>query len=119
MPNRRREPRAEVEFEVHYRTAQEFLAAYSRNISRGGIYIQTQHPLQLAQEALIRFTLPGMPHRFEVNGVVVWINFPTAHHSFPAGMGMKFLDLDPKARRLISGFIKKAQTPAPPSGKKR
>jgi hypothetical protein len=37
-PDRRAGPRAEVELEVHYRTAQEFTAAYVRNISGGGIF---------------------------------------------------------------------------------
>lgn len=118
MPERRAEPRAEVELEVHYRTAQEFLAAYSRNISGGGILIRTQQPLSLNQKVLVRFTLPGITHRFEVHGVVVWANPPSTRSSFPSGMGIKFLDLSPNDAKLIGEFIKKVKPPEPASGQK-
>jgi hypothetical protein len=41
-PERRVEPRAEVDAEVRYHTAQELTAAYIRNISGGGLFIRTQ-----------------------------------------------------------------------------
>ncbi len=87
MPERRDEPRVDVEIEVHYRTAQEFLAAYSRNISGGGIFLRTQQPLSLNQSVVLRFTLPGVAHPFEVHGVVVWANPVSMRSSFPPGNG--------------------------------
>ncbi len=112
MPDRE-EPRAEVEFEVNYRTAQEFVSAYSRNISGGGIFIKTQHPLPLNQTVRLRFTLPGIAHRFQTGGIVVWSN-PVSSRSFlPSGMGIKFHDLDPKSRQLIAEFVK-ANAPSAP-----
>lgn len=117
---RRKDARVAAEFEVQYGTAQEFSAAYTHNISRGGLYIQTRQPLDLSQKTLVRFTLPGTSHSFEVQGVVAWINFPSSRNPIPAGMGIKFLDLDPKARRLIADFVKKATQPAlPPPRKKK
>ncbi len=109
MPERREGPRTEIEAEVHYRTAQEFLAAYSRNISGGGIFIKTQQPLPLNQTILLRFTLPGISHPFEVRGVVVWANPVSARSAFPAGMGIKFLNIDAKDQQLIADFIKQAK----------
>ena len=111
MGDQRKDPRADVDVEVHYRTAQEFLSAYSRNISGGGIFIKTPHPLPLNQTIRLRFTLPGITHRFESAGIVVWSN-PVSGGSFlPSGMGIKFLDLDPESRRLIAEFVK-ANAPA-------
>ncbi len=72
MAEQRQELRANVEVEVNYRTLQEFIAAYSRNISGGGVFIRTPQPQPLNQEVLLRFTLPGIARRFEVRGVVVW-----------------------------------------------
>lgn len=105
MPDRRVDPRAEAELEVHYRTPQEFLAAYSKNISGGGIFIRTQQPLALNKNVLVRFTLPGIAHRFEVHGVVVWANPASLKSSFPAGMGIKFLEYDPKEQKMVADFI--------------
>ena len=65
MEDRRHDPRVEVDVEVHYRTAHEFLSAYSRNISGGGIFVRTQHPLGLNQTVRVRFTLPGITPTFE------------------------------------------------------
>ncbi len=118
MPERREESRAEVEIEVRYRTAQEFLAAYSRNISGGGIFIRTQQPLPLNQSVLLRFTLPGIAHHFQVRGVVVWANPVSVRSSFPAGMGIKFLQVEPKEQQLIADYIKQAKGPGPAAGEK-
>ncbi len=118
MPERRDESRVEVEIEVHYRTAQEFLAAYSRNISGGGIFIRTQQPLSLNQSVLLRFTLPGIAHHFQLHGVVVWANPVSMRSSFPAGMGIKFLNVEPKEQQLITEFLKQAKGPMPAIGDK-
>lgn len=108
MTDRRVEPRAEVDLEVHYRTAQEFLSAYARNISGGGMYIRTQQSLPLNQAVRVRFTLPGVAHTFEIRGIVVWSNPAPSRSSFPSGMAVKFLEVDPKSRKLISDFVTKA-----------
>ena len=86
MQERREEPRAEVEIEVRYRTAQEFMSAYARNISGGGIYVRTAEPLPLNQGVRLRFTLPGISHQFDVSGIVVWSNPGSNHSSLPTGM---------------------------------
>lgn len=114
---RRVEPRADVELEVHYRTTQEFTAAYIRDISGGGIFIRTQQPLPLNHEVQIRFTLPGTPRAFAVRGLVVWTNPYPSRSSFPSGMGVKFLNLDPEAGKLIAGFVKQKLPAAAPEQK--
>jgi len=114
MPERRVEPRTEVELEVRYQTAQEFLSAYSRNISGGGIFIRTQQPLPLNREVQLRFSLPGIDRTFMVRGLVVWTNPHPSRSSFPSGMGIKFMDLDPVAKKIVAGFIGSRRTTPPP-----
>lgn len=103
---RRATPRAETELQVNYRTAQEFTAAYVRNISGGGIFIRTQQPLPLNSEVQIRLTLPGHTRVLAVRGVVVWNTPYPSRSSFPSGMGIKFLSLEPDVQKLISGFVR-------------
>jgi uncharacterized protein (TIGR02266 family) len=107
MDERRVDERAEVEVEVRYRTVQEFLAAYSRNISGGGLFIRTPQPQPLNQHVQLRFTLPGLDHRFEMGGVVVWTNV-SPRSSFPLGMGIKFLQVASEDFERISEFVKNA-----------
>lgn len=115
MSERRQEDRANIEVEVHYRTVQEFLAAYSRNISGGGVFIRTAQPQPLNQSVMLRFTLPGIAHRFEINGIIVWVN-TSSRSSFPVGMGVKFMSMPPKDADLIADFVKKAMVSQAPVG---
>jgi uncharacterized protein (TIGR02266 family) len=113
----RADPRADVQVEVHYRTAQEFIAASSLNISGGGIFIRTREPLPLNQELHLRFTLPGIARPFSVQGLVVWTNPYPSRSGFASGMGIKFMDLDLESKKLIAGFVK-ARLPAQAQEKK-
>ncbi len=106
IDDRQADPRAAVEVEVHYRTVQEFTAAYGQNISGGGIFIQTRQALPLSSEILLRFTLPGIPRTILVRGLVVWSTPVAVPGSLGFGIGIKFLDLDPEARDLIGRFVK-------------
>jgi uncharacterized protein (TIGR02266 family) len=103
---KRESPRADAQFEVQYRTAQEFILAYSRNISGGGIFVRTTQPPPLNTEVRLRFTLPGVARLLELRGLVVWTNASVTGSAFPPGMGIKFLDLDPDGARLITEFVK-------------
>ncbi|MBI2561822.1 MAG: TIGR02266 family protein [candidate division NC10 bacterium] len=118
MTDRRAEPRAEVDLEVHYRTAQEFLSAYARNISGGGMYIRSQQSLPLNQAVRVRFTLPAVAHKFEIRGIVVWSNPAPSRSSFPSGMAVKFTEIDPKSQKLISDFVNKVTGTSSPTAQK-
>ena len=52
MEERRQDPRIDVEvaIEIHYRTLQEFVTAYTKNISGGGVFIRTPKPHELNQK---------------------------------------------------------------------
>ncbi len=106
MEERRKSDRAPAEIEVHFRTAQEFLSAYTQNISGGGMFVKTSRLLALNEEVLLRFTLPGISHRFDIPGLVVWSN-PTMRTA-SVGMGIKFMKVDPAEVKMIEEFVKKA-----------
>lgn len=117
MDERRVDERVEVEVEVRYRTIQDFLAAYSRNISGGGLFIRTPQPQPLNQPVQLKFTLPGLDHRFEMGGIVVWSNM-SPRSSFPAGMGIKFLHTAPDDVERIQEFVRNAGMELPTLKKK-
>lgn len=117
MDERRVEERVEVEVEVRYRTIQDFLAAYSRNISGGGLFIRTPQPQPLNQQVQLRFTLPGLDRRFEMGGIVVWSN-ASPRSSFPPGMGIKFVQVAPEDVERIHEFVRNAGMEMPTQKKK-
>jgi uncharacterized protein (TIGR02266 family) len=110
MQERRADQRVEVELDVNYRTVQEFVTAYSRNISGGGVFVRTPQPQPLNQKVLIRFTLPGIDRKFEIHGIVVWASSASSRSSFPAGMGIKFLELKPEEQQILLDFVNKGRT---------
>ena len=118
MDERREQPRAEVEVEVNYRTIQDFTAAYSRNISGGGVFVRTPQPQPLNQKVQLRFSLPDLDRRFEIAGMVVWSN-TSPRSSFPVGMGIKFLEVAPEDVKLIGEFVKTAGVELPALKKKK
>ena len=106
-------PRADVNLEVQFRSAEDFVAAYAKKISGGGLFIQTATPLALNQAVHLRFTLPGMAEPFELKGLVVWTNPFASQAAFPTGMGIKFLELEPHQRTIIDDFVRTQLAEAP------
>jgi uncharacterized protein (TIGR02266 family) len=117
MDERRVDERVDIEVEVRYRTIQEFLAAYSRNISGGGLFVRTPQPQPLYQHVQLKFTLPGLDHRFEMGGIVVWSNV-SPRSSFPPGMGIKFVQIAPDDIDRIQEFVRNAGMEMPTLRKK-
>jgi Tfp pilus assembly protein PilZ len=54
---------------------------FMRNISAGGLFIETKTPVYIDQELTMTFTLPDFENPFNVTGKVVWAN--------PKGIGVK------------------------------
>jgi Tfp pilus assembly protein PilZ len=57
---------------------------FMRNISAGGLFIETKTPVYIDQELAMNFTLPDVGEPFNVTGKVVWAN--------PKGIGVKLYD---------------------------
>jgi type IV pilus assembly protein PilZ len=103
----RRHERADVRLELNYRdaTGGNFLFEYSRNISRGGIFIETQHPAALGTRLVVRFQSPEDDVQIEVAGEVVWVNAVDGDSPNP-GMGIQWTGLDDETRAAIAAIVK-------------
>jgi uncharacterized protein (TIGR02266 family) len=104
MENDRRTPRIEVHLEIEYHDAGGFVRTCMRNLSAGGVFIQTDTPLPADSQFAVRMQLPGDEELMEAQCRVVW----TKHGSscYPTGMGVQFLELLPGHLRKITSFIK-------------
>lgn len=89
--------------EVEYRTAGAFLVSYTSNLSKGGLFIDTDRPLTVGTELLLRFTIPESG-RIEVRGVVAWIR-PVSTDGKPTGMGVEFEQLDTRHGEIIDAIV--------------
>ena len=84
--------RVPIPLEVEYRTAGAFLVSYSVNLSKGGIFIETNTPLEPGSTSARSFDVPGAG-TLEVEGVVAWVRTGSPD-GLPDGMGIQFERLD-------------------------
>jgi uncharacterized protein (TIGR02266 family) len=91
---------------VQFRSATSFLVAYSVNLSRGGLFLETQHELPVGTPLELSFEIPGSG-AVGLAGHVAWRRGPESPEG-PAGLGVEFLDitaaLSAVIDRLVGGY---------------
>ncbi|MCL2823090.1 MAG: TIGR02266 family protein [Polyangiaceae bacterium] len=84
-----------------------FLADYTRNISKGGTFIQTDNPLPIDTIFHFFLVVPGIKDPFELIGKVVWaVTEIDASPANPAGMGIEFQHRDDGDRKRIDATVR-------------
>jgi uncharacterized protein (TIGR02266 family) len=74
-----------------------------RNLSRGGIFVELEHPISPSTEVELEFRLPDAPTPLAPTAQVVW-NRPAAPGS-PTGLGLQFLAIDGASVQRIEAFV--------------
>jgi uncharacterized protein (TIGR02266 family) len=100
----RREPRLPITLQVSYRTQGAFLVAYSVNLSKGGIYIETREPLEVGAAVSLELDVPGAG-ALKVEGVVAWVR-QGSPDGLPEGMGVQFNTLDDRYGDVIDEMVR-------------
>lgn len=105
---RRSGSRAAIELNVEYKRLNTFFADYTRNISKGGTFIRTDRPLDIATEFIFALTIRGLPEPLRLRGRVKWIVTPAdATPASPAGMGIEFQYANDAERRATEGIVER------------
>jgi type IV pilus assembly protein PilZ len=81
--NSRVHPRAPIELKVAYQRMNAFLADFTRDISKGGVFIQTATPLPVGTEFTFHISLPKRPDAIRLHGRVIRVD--------NTGMGIQFV----------------------------
>jgi uncharacterized protein (TIGR02266 family) len=96
--------RVKSHLRVQFRTMDELIVAYSGNLSRGGMRLRTDSPLDPGSKVELRIELlDGLPE-LRVPCVVVFVK-PPAEPGGKHDLGIKFLDTDDEARRRLEWFV--------------
>ena len=90
----RKSPRIDLVGEVYYEVNRSQLLARWTDISQGGLFIQTMHPLPVGQQVKLKIRLPSESKLYRAVGVV-------RHRLDCVGMGLEFTHLHPQATILI------------------
>jgi uncharacterized protein (TIGR02266 family) len=88
---RRTDPRYDRRIEVEVKAGQKNFRAHTRNLSLGGMYLETADVLPLLTTVELRFKLPAQPEPVEVTAEVRWVEPGTPGGL--SGMGLRFQGL--------------------------
>lgn len=109
-----RPPRLEYELPVAYRTVSGFVTDWAVNISRGGLFINTQKPLPVGTHVKLIVSLPGTEFPFDMTGRVTRVNESHAANNQVPGMAIEFVGVDEEKRIRLEEFVERLRKALPP-----
>ncbi len=91
----------------HFDLDDQYHLHFSRNLSRGGVFIETDSPLAVGSKFLMHFEIPGdFPRPIETEGEVAWVlRIEDSTADLPPGMGVRFTDLGEEDAASIDTFL--------------
>ncbi len=98
---RRVHPRVRAEVDITWRSGHNFFATRTRDISAGGLFLETREALSLGQQISVELTL--LKRTFWLRAEVAWVL--DAEPGAVSGAGLRFLEIDDAARRTIAVFM--------------
>lgn len=109
MLGRRRFFRKRLKVEVdHFDLDDDYQMHFSRDLSRGGVFIETDNPLPVGSRFLMRFDVPGETTRsIECEVEVAWVmRMEDSSSQLPPGMGVRFVDLPEDDGEAVDAFLR-------------
>lgn len=87
------------------------------NVSQSGMFIATTDDMVSAgEEMIVRLTPPKIADSFSLWSRVMWTNALEGDNFFPAGMGVRFLELGPTEVTHLSTLLEKVRSKTAPLG---
>jgi uncharacterized protein (TIGR02266 family) len=99
----RRHTRVPLALEISYRSAGTFLVAYTTNLSKGGVFIETDDLVPVGTEIVLRLGVPGEDVA-ELAASVAWVS-EVAEGGHGPGMGLRFEHLDVAHGELVDRLV--------------
>lgn len=95
---KRRHHRKEIHTRVEYATKDFKERGFIKNISAGGVFIETRMPFRLREEISLDFNFPtDPPRRMKLHGKIVRVS--------PNGIGVEFQPPNEMLRLMIKSFL--------------
>ena len=90
--------------QVEFRTPSSFLVAYSVNLSRGGMFVETDAEVPVGAGLTIELAIPNHG-TIELDGIVAWRRVAEVGADGPPGLGVEFQDVAPALGALIDKLV--------------
>lgn len=95
--------------ELRFERFSGFIREYAANLSLGGMFVRTASPKPAGTLVNFEFRLADDYPLISGTGEVVWTRWRDGGPEEPAGMGVRFQQLDPRGRELISTIVAERQ----------
>ena len=93
---RRKTPRKPFSLSVQYATEHEILTDFPRDVSSGGMFIETSAPLSVGQQITLTFSPPNQKEPIRVTAEVAWTG--------PGGVGVRFTSSSKDLEKMIESL---------------
>lgn len=90
--------------QVEFRTPSSFLVAYSVNLSRGGMFVETDADIPVGAGLTVELAIPSHG-TIELDGIVAWRRVAEVGADGPPGLGVEFQDVAPALGALIDKLV--------------
>ncbi len=88
---------------IEFRTASSFLVAYSVNLSRGGLFVETEAVIPSGSAVTVDLAIPGAG-AVSLNGIIAWCRGAESTEGAP-GLGVEFEDVAPLLGAVIDELV--------------
>ncbi len=103
--NERAEERISAALKVSYDSYNEFITEYTKNVSKGGIFINTERYHEVNEIVDLSLIVPGIDKPLIIKGEVIHIRIQNEPDD-DKGVGVKFIEIDPESRKALIAFMK-------------
>ncbi len=109
-PSSRRDSlRVPTAIDVTFEDARGFEKAYLRNISEGGVYLETSRPLPMGTRFDLSIRIADSGEQVRLRVEVVWVNAnPSPSSGLQPGVGVAWLDLPADDKVAIKAIVHRA-----------
>jgi uncharacterized protein (TIGR02266 family) len=101
----RREPRTQKTLSLQYADKKAVINALTENASSGGLFVNTENPLEKDEHFQIELHLPGIADPVKVKSKVIWTRKDTKEPDKPNGMGIKFVEITKEAKQTLKKYL--------------
>ncbi len=100
----RKEERFSAALKITYNSYNEFITEYTKDVSNGGMLINTKRYHEINDIVDLSLTIPGLDTPIKIRGEVVRVRIHNVKDE-DAGIGIKFIDIDSESRKALIDFI--------------
>ncbi len=106
----RKHPRYNTTIQVTFKSQEQFIQEYTKDISKGGIFVATEKPLPVNSRVELILSIPNLSREVKVIGEVVHTvtNDNTSEKTYErvAGMGIQFLEFEGDGQKALEVYFK-------------